>query len=245
MCFDLDSEPPIPEATGPRRRTRVVDPLRRRRQSIQGLPCWPAAPTGKAIVILPDVRGLYRYYEELAVRFAEAGVEAIAIDYFGRTAGIGDRDGIVRLGPARSPDDLGRPVGRHRSGRGIPERSGLAGGRHRACPARDIRDRLLHGRPQRLPGRHSATGAGRASLASTAGRADRPATTRRLPPRPWVSSTARSWASSAARTRASRSRSSGLPRRAGGSPCRERDRRGAGCAPQLLRPQTGGVSNSV
>ena len=42
-------------------------------------------------MILPDVRGLYRFYEELALRFAERGYPAIAIDYFGRTAGIGKR----------------------------------------------------------------------------------------------------------------------------------------------------------
>ena len=39
------------------------------------------------MIVLPDVRGLHPYYEELALRFAEAGVDAIAIDYFGRTAG--------------------------------------------------------------------------------------------------------------------------------------------------------------
>jgi carboxymethylenebutenolidase len=38
-------------------------------------------------VILPDVRGLHPFYEELALRFSEAGVAALAIDYFGRTAG--------------------------------------------------------------------------------------------------------------------------------------------------------------
>jgi carboxymethylenebutenolidase len=43
------------------------------------------------VVILPDVRGLHPFYEELALRFTEAGVHATAIDYFGRTAGIGDR----------------------------------------------------------------------------------------------------------------------------------------------------------
>ena len=43
-------------------------------------------------MILPDVRGLHSYFRELALRFAEHGVDAIAIDYFGRTAGIGDRD---------------------------------------------------------------------------------------------------------------------------------------------------------
>jgi carboxymethylenebutenolidase len=45
-----------------------------------------------AVVILPDVRGLYRFYIELAERFAQAGHSAIAIDYFGRTAGLGQRD---------------------------------------------------------------------------------------------------------------------------------------------------------
>src|SRR4051794_2441948 len=45
-----------------------------------------------AVVILPDVRGLYRFYVELAERFAQAGHPAVAIDYFGRTAGVGERD---------------------------------------------------------------------------------------------------------------------------------------------------------
>lgn len=40
-----------------------------------------------AVVIAPDVRGLHPFYEELAERFASAGVHAIAFDYFGRTAG--------------------------------------------------------------------------------------------------------------------------------------------------------------
>jgi carboxymethylenebutenolidase len=44
------------------------------------------------MVILPDVRGLHPFYEDLAVRFAEAGFQTIAIDYFGRTAGLGARD---------------------------------------------------------------------------------------------------------------------------------------------------------
>jgi carboxymethylenebutenolidase len=44
------------------------------------------------VVILPDVRGLYRFYEELALRFAERGYAALAFDYFGRTAGVAERD---------------------------------------------------------------------------------------------------------------------------------------------------------
>ena len=44
-----------------------------------------------AVVIAPDVRGLHPFYEELALRFASAGVHAIAFDYFGRTAGTARR----------------------------------------------------------------------------------------------------------------------------------------------------------
>ena len=48
-------------------------------------------PEGPGVVILPDVRGLHPFYEELALRFANAGYDAIAFDYFGRTAGVGKR----------------------------------------------------------------------------------------------------------------------------------------------------------
>ena len=50
------------------------------------------SPSGAGIVIYPDVRGLFRFYEELAMRFAEAGHDAIAFDYYGRTAGAAKRD---------------------------------------------------------------------------------------------------------------------------------------------------------
>ena len=49
------------------------------------------APSGAGIVIIPDVRGLHPYYEELTRRFAEAGVHAVAIDLYGRTAGAEPR----------------------------------------------------------------------------------------------------------------------------------------------------------
>jgi carboxymethylenebutenolidase len=49
-------------------------------------------PPTAAVVILPDVRGLFQFYRELALRFAEVGIEAVAIDYFGRTAGLTPRD---------------------------------------------------------------------------------------------------------------------------------------------------------
>lgn len=48
-------------------------------------------PLGGAMVVMPDVRGLHPFYEELALRFANAGYDAIAFDYFGRTAGVAKR----------------------------------------------------------------------------------------------------------------------------------------------------------
>ena len=50
------------------------------------------ATSGDAgVVIVPDVRGLHRFYEELAERFASAGVHAMAFDFLGRTAGMDRR----------------------------------------------------------------------------------------------------------------------------------------------------------
>ena len=48
-------------------------------------------PTGAGMVVLPDVRGLHTFYKDLAQRFAEAGIDSVAIDYFARTAGSDDR----------------------------------------------------------------------------------------------------------------------------------------------------------
>jgi carboxymethylenebutenolidase len=50
-----------------------------------------AASSRTAVVVLPDVRGLFGYYEQLTARFAAAGHHAIAFDYFGRTAGTSSR----------------------------------------------------------------------------------------------------------------------------------------------------------
>jgi carboxymethylenebutenolidase len=92
MCFDHDSVPPIRRLSG-----ASVEASEVTLTALDGtrFTAYSAAgpdPEGAGIVILPDVRGLYPFYEELAVRFAERGVDAVAIDYFGRTAGVGRRD---------------------------------------------------------------------------------------------------------------------------------------------------------
>lgn len=91
MCFDHDSRPPIPAIEGAALDAKEIELLAADGNRFAAYTARAAEPTGAGIVILPDVRGLHGYYRDLALRFAERGVDAIAIDYFGRTAGIGDR----------------------------------------------------------------------------------------------------------------------------------------------------------
>lgn len=44
------------------------------------------------MLVLPDYHGLTHYYEQLTIRLAERGVDALAIDYYGRTARTDVRD---------------------------------------------------------------------------------------------------------------------------------------------------------
>ena len=91
MCFELDSEPPIPRIAGA---AVSHDDLTLESEDGNRFAAFRAVPDGdlgSGVVILPDVRGLYRFYEELALRFAERGHAAVAFDYFGRTAGVDKR----------------------------------------------------------------------------------------------------------------------------------------------------------
>lgn len=48
---------------------------------------FPSTSNGCSCIVLPDVRGLVPYYEDLTRRFAEAGFHSVAVDYYGRTRG--------------------------------------------------------------------------------------------------------------------------------------------------------------
>src|SRR4051794_18587904 len=91
MCFDLASAPPVPPLTGAAvsHQELVLEAADGNR--FAAFAATPDEPAGIGVVILPDVRGLYRFYEELALRFAERGMSALAFDYFGRTAGAEKR----------------------------------------------------------------------------------------------------------------------------------------------------------
>ena len=91
MCFEPDSFPPIPVIRGAAVSHGDLVLEAADGNTFAAFASTPDEPSGVGVVILPDVRGLYRFYEELALRFAERGMSAIAFDYFGRTAGAEKR----------------------------------------------------------------------------------------------------------------------------------------------------------
>ncbi|MCV2487929.1 dienelactone hydrolase family protein [Geodermatophilus sp. YIM 151500] len=133
MCHDQDSRPPAPPRTGD-----VVERGTLTLSAADGtnFSAAYAAPAGRpsaGVVILPDVRGLHPYYVALAERFAEAGLAAVALDWFGRTAGTCDATGtrtadfdhgphVARTTAAGIDADVTACIGylRQRAGAGLP-----------------------------------------------------------------------------------------------------------------------------
>lgn len=92
MCYDADASPPIygppvTSVTSEQVTLTAADGAR-----FAGYRSRPAQSAGTGVLILPDNRGLSAFYERLTVRLGEQGYEALAIDYFGRTAGTGYRE---------------------------------------------------------------------------------------------------------------------------------------------------------
>lgn len=92
MCHDPASHPPVfgPPSTA----ITAAAPLTLTAADGTRISAFRAAPgeiLGPSVLVLPDNRGLSAFYEELCVRLAEQGLPALAIDYFGRTAGAEPR----------------------------------------------------------------------------------------------------------------------------------------------------------
>src|SRR5436190_23029833 len=95
MCFEFDACPPdlpldVPRVSGGAA-AEIMELESPDGTRFSAAFAGTAEVRGPGVVIYPDVRGLYRFYIELAERFAEAGHHAVTIDYFGRTAGLGPR----------------------------------------------------------------------------------------------------------------------------------------------------------
>ncbi len=130
MCFDSDARPPLPPIRGGAIDARDLTLTSRDGTSVAAYTARADAPSGAGIVIIPDVRGLHPYFEELARRFAEAGVHAVAIDLYSRTAGTAKREPdfeyephVKQLDPQALNDDVAAAAAFLRSTEGgDPER---------------------------------------------------------------------------------------------------------------------------
>lgn len=91
MCFPFDAQPPIAPIAGAAIDTEDITLTAADGTQFAAFAARSEKPSSVGMVVLPDVRGLFRFYEELAMRFAEAGINSVAFDYFGRTAGVGKR----------------------------------------------------------------------------------------------------------------------------------------------------------
>jgi carboxymethylenebutenolidase len=92
MCYEADAVPPfygpaLTATTSTSLLLTAADGV-----SFAAYLSLPAEPTGPGVLVLPDNRGLSRFYEELTRRLAEQGMPALAIDYFARSAGPHYRD---------------------------------------------------------------------------------------------------------------------------------------------------------
>jgi carboxymethylenebutenolidase len=99
MCHSTDSRAPGPPEPG---EVAEHGPLELESADGTRFSAYRAVPAERRrgnVVLLPDVRGLHPFYEDLAQRFAEAGYQTVAIDYFGRTAGTGARGDDFQFRP--------------------------------------------------------------------------------------------------------------------------------------------------
>ncbi|HEV7726012.1 MAG: Dienelactone hydrolase-like enzyme [Modestobacter sp.] len=90
MCHDHDSRPPAPPRSGEVAERGLLTLTAADGNQISAAYAAPATTPRAGVVVLPDIRGLHPYYVALAERFAEAGLAAVAVDYFGRTAGLAE-----------------------------------------------------------------------------------------------------------------------------------------------------------
>ena len=85
MCYSDDARPPLPPIGGAAASHGDLTLTSSDGTKFGAYFARASKPTGAGMVVLPDVRGLHDFYKELGQRFAEAGIDAVAIDYFGRT----------------------------------------------------------------------------------------------------------------------------------------------------------------
>ncbi len=126
MCVPHDALPPIPAISGAAVDSEDLVLKSKDGTDFAAFVARAESPSGVGVVVMPDVRGLFTFYEELGLRFAEIGMNAVTIDYFGRTGGVSKRNDpsfefmphVLKTHPETVSQDVGAAVEYLRSPKG-------------------------------------------------------------------------------------------------------------------------------
>jgi carboxymethylenebutenolidase len=92
MCYDDQAQPPVPPGSAGAAYGEDIVLTASDGNRFAAYVATPNQPESAHVLIFPDVRGLHQFYKDLALRFSEVGIAAVAMDYFGRSAGLTARD---------------------------------------------------------------------------------------------------------------------------------------------------------
>jgi carboxymethylenebutenolidase len=91
MCHEGEELPPFPPIRGGADAFGEMTLVASDGVASNAFFAHPSIPSSRGVVVLPDFRGLSEFYKQLAIRFAEAGLNAVAIDYYTRDIGRDSR----------------------------------------------------------------------------------------------------------------------------------------------------------
>jgi carboxymethylenebutenolidase len=91
MCFTGDQRPPDPPRSSELGDHGQLELTATDGNRFSAFEAVPVTRRGASLVLLPDIRGLHAFYTNLALCFAQTGIDTVAIDPYGRSAGLSAR----------------------------------------------------------------------------------------------------------------------------------------------------------
>src|SRR3984893_19535299 len=91
MCYTNDARPPLPPIMGGSTDEGDLVLTGSDGNRFRAYAARAATPSGAGVLVIPGPRGVHPFYKDLVRRFAQAGVDAVVIDYLDRTAGMAER----------------------------------------------------------------------------------------------------------------------------------------------------------
>ena len=91
MCYTDAARSPLPPITGGSTDEDDLVLTASDGNRFRAYAARAATSSGAGVVVIPDPRGVHPFYKDLVRRFAQAGLDAVVIDYIDRTAGMAER----------------------------------------------------------------------------------------------------------------------------------------------------------